>query len=63
MAVQKDTGKKNAASERAAEVDSLPLGEALDRLESLQNELFGDKALTGDSVDFIREAREERASS
>ena len=42
-------------------VIDLPFGhEALDRLDALRNEIFGDGVLPGDSVDFIREARESR---
>ena len=42
----------------------LPFGhEALDRLDALREEIFGDRVLPGDSVDFIREAREARNSS
>ena len=40
----------------------LPFGhEALDRLDTLRKEIFGDKILPGDSVEFIREAREARS--
>lgn len=42
-------------------VPGLPFGhEALDRLHALRSEIFGDRTLPGDSVEFIREARESR---
>ena len=45
-------------------VIDLPFGhEALDRLDALRKEIFGDKVLPGDSADFIREARESRSTS
>ena len=45
-------------------VIDLPFGhEALDRLDTLREEIFGDRVLPGDSVDFIREARESRSTS
>ena len=41
---------------------NLPFGhEALDRLDTLREEMFGDEVLSGDSVEFIREAREFRS--
>ena len=44
-------------------VPSLPFGhEALDRLDALRLEIFGDEVLPGDSVEFIREARESRST-
>ena len=55
--------EQELAKEEAQGLAVLPFGEALDRLEALQHGLFGDRTFTGDSVDFIREAREERASS
>ena len=45
-------------------VMDLPFGhDALDRLDTLRKEIFGDRVLPGDSVDFIREARESRNAS
>ena len=42
----------------------LPFGdEALDRLASLQKEVFGGRRLPGDSAEFIQEAREARAKA
>ena len=44
-------------------VPDLPFGhEALDRLDALRSEIFGDQTLPGDSVEFIREARESRSA-
>ena len=39
----------------------IPLAEAADYLRARQNELYGYKALPGDSAEDIRQAREERA--
>ena len=45
-------------------VIDLPFGhEALDRMDTLRKEIFGDRVLPGDSADFIREARESRSTS
>ena len=63
MAVEKDVGENESAGQRPQGVAVLPFGEWLDRLEALQDELFGETTFTGDSVEFIREARDERASS
>ena len=53
---------RELAKDEEGEVISLPFGhEALDRLDSLRKEILGDKILPGDSVDFIREARESRS--
>ena len=55
---------KDLAKDEAAGVLDLPFGhEALDRLDALREEIFGDKILSGDSVEFIREARESRSMS
>jgi hypothetical protein len=35
--------------------------ELVERLQRLQQEIFGDRVLPGDSADLIREAREERS--
>ena len=44
-------------------VPELPFGhEALDRLDALRSEIFRDQTLPGDSVEFIREARESRSA-
>ena len=52
---------KELAKDEATGVTSLPFGhEALDRLDTLRNEIFGDIILPGDSVEFIQEAREAR---
>ena len=53
---------KELAKDEANGVTSLPFGhEALDRLDTLRKEIFVDKILPGNSVDFIREAREARS--
>ena len=55
---------KELARDEAQAVESLPFGrEALDRLESLRTEIFGNRILAGDSAEFIREAREARSTS
>ena len=55
---------KDLAKDEAAGVLDLPFGhEALNRLDALREEIFGDKILSGDSVEFIREARESRSMS
>ena len=55
---------RELAQEEGTAVTSLPFGhEALDRLDNLRNEIFGDQTLSGDSVKFIREAREFRSVS
>ena len=54
--------EKELAKDEAKGVTSLPFGhEALDRLDTLRKEIFGDTILPGDSVEFIREARESRS--
>ena len=55
---------KELARDEVQAVESLPFGrEALDRLDTLRTEIFGDRVLSGDSVEFIREAREARSAS
>ena len=54
--------EKELAKDEAGGVPNLPFGhEALDRLDALCKEILGDEILQGDSVEFIREARESRA--
>ena len=54
---------RELSKDEAQEVLNLPFGhEALDRLDTLRLEIFGDQVLPGDSVEFIREARESRTS-
>ena len=56
-------GRELSKDEVQGVVD-LPFGhEALDRLDALRKEIFGDRILPGDSVDLIREARESRSTS
>ena len=53
---------KELAKDEARSVASLPFGhEALDRLDTLRKEIFGDTNLPGDSIEFIQEAREARS--
>ena len=53
---------KELAKDEAKSVASLPFGhEALDRLDTLRKEIFGDTILPGDSIEFIQEAREARS--
>ncbi len=55
---------RELSKDEAQGIIDLPFGhEALDRLDTLRREIFGDKVLPGDSVDFIREARESRSTS
>ena len=55
---------KELAMDEAQTVEGLPFGrEALDRLDTLRMEIFGDRVLSGDSTEFIREAREARSAS
>ena len=55
---------KELAQDEAVGVVDLPFGhEALDRLDSLREEVLGNKVLPGDSAEFIREARESRSRS
>ena len=56
-------GRELSKDEVQGVVD-LPFGhKALDRLDALRKEIFGDRILPGDSVDLIREARESRSTS
>ena len=49
-------------NDEAAGARSLPFGEeALDRLASLRDEVFGGRRVPDDSVELIREAREARS--
>ena len=55
---------RELSKDEAQGIIDLPFGhEALDRLDTLRKEIFGDKILPGNSVDFIREARESRSTS
>ena len=55
---------RELSKDEAQGIIDLPFGhEALDRLDTLRKEIFGDKILPGDSVDFIREGRESRSAS
>ena len=55
---------RELAQDEVEGVTRLPFGhEALDRLDALRKEMLGDKVLPGDSVEFIREARESRPAS
>ena len=54
--------ERELARDEAHGLADLPFGhEALDRLAALREEIFGNEVLSGDSVDFIREARDARA--
>ena len=53
---------KEPARDEAQGTAILPFSEAIERLAALQEEIFGGTALPGDSADFIREAREQRAA-
>jgi len=56
-AVERELDKDDARGAR-----SLPFGEeALNRLASLQAEVYGGRRVPGDSADIIREAREARS--
>ena len=58
-AVDRELARDEAEGARA-----LPFGdEALNRLVSLQNEIFQGRQVSGDSADVIREAREARAEA
>lgn len=53
--------ERELAIDEAAGATSLPFGHAaLDRLTSLQTEIFQGRSVPGDSADLIREAREAR---
>ena len=55
---------KELARDEVQTVEGLPFGrEALDRLDALRTEIFGGRVLSGDSAEFIREAREARSAS
>ena len=55
---------KEFARDEAQTAESLPFGrEALDRLHALRTEVIGDRVLSGDSVEFIRQALEARSAS
>ena len=50
--------------DEAQGLTNLPFGhEALDRLAALQTEVFQGRRLPGDSTEFIREARDQRATA
>jgi len=54
--------EKELAVDGSEEAKALPFGEeALNRLSSLQAEVFGGRQVPGDSADLIREARAARA--
>lgn len=54
---------RELAKDGEAGVLDLPFGrEALDRMDAIRSEIFGDRTLPGDSVEFIREARESRSA-
>ncbi len=54
--------ERELACDEAQGLADLPFGhEVLDRLAALRTETFGNKVLSGDSADFIREARDARA--
>ena len=55
---------KELTRDEAQGLTNLPFGpEALDRLAAVQTEVFQGQSLPGDSVEFIREAREQRATA
>ena len=54
---------KELARDEAQAVESLPFGrEALDGLEVLRTEVFGDRVLPGDSAELFHEARRARSA-
>ena len=54
--------EKELAGDEHTRVNPIPFGpEALERLLALKEEIFQGRTLPGDSVDFIREARESRS--
>lgn len=56
--------EKEIARDEAEGLPKTPFNEEyLNSLVALQEEIFGDRELLGDSADFIREAREERTKS
>jgi len=55
--------EKELAQDEVEEAKALPFGEeALNRLASLQAEVFGGRQVPGDSSELIREARKARAN-
>ena len=55
---------KELARDEARSVPSLPLGhEAMDRFDSLRSKFCGEKVLSGDGAEFIREARKSRTAA
>ena len=56
--------EKELAMDEATRAKSLPFGEeSLERLASLQAQVFGQRKVAGDSVDLIRETRQSRAKA
>lgn len=56
--------ERELANDEATGAKSLPFGEeALNRLASLQAEVFGGRKVPGDSTELIREARRARAKA
>ena len=56
--------EKELARDESTRAKSLPFGEeALERLASLQAQVFGQRKVAGDSVDLIRETRQARAKT
>ena len=54
--------EKELAGDENAKVVPLPFGpESIERMNRLREEIFQGKILPGNSVDFIREARESRS--
>ena len=55
--------EKELAKDEGRHVIPMPFGhEALDRLDTLRMEMLRDTILPGDSVEFIRDARESRSA-
>mgnify|MGYP001565484266 CR=1 FL=1 len=53
--------EKELARDESTRAKSLPFGEeALERLASLQAQVFGQRKVAGDSVELIRETRQSR---
>lgn len=56
--------EKELARDESTRAKSLPFGEeALERLAYLRNQVFGQRKVTGDSVNLIRETRQARAKA
>lgn len=56
--------EEELAQDEAKEAKALPFGEeALNRLASLQAEIFGGRQVPGDSAELIREARAAKANT